>query len=142
MDDGFIQFIANYDEWKCIKKYRTVPTTNPLTFSEFLASYSITLDQRFVMYLRTFLDMKQLDTVLSESPGKAASVGELLTFLSSSRVVSTIQKIAEKDSKNANEIESILKAYSARKVLREKGMIVEYAQVDIPGLKRLINKKA
>ncbi|MEK6902813.1 MAG: hypothetical protein AABX02_04475 [archaeon] len=141
MDDGFIQFIANYEEWKCIKKYRTVPTTNSLTFAEFLASYSITLDQRFVMYLRTFLDMKSLDTILSKSPGKSASVGELLAFLSSPPVVSTIQSIAKKESNHAGELESMLKAYAARNVLREKGLIVEYAQVGIPGLKRLINKK-
>jgi hypothetical protein len=139
VSEGSIQFIANYDAWKCIKKFGM----NRRTLAEFLISYSITLDLKLESYLSRVLKLNELENYLKQNPGKSASVEELVTFLSSKELSAIIQKIA---TQTAPQYQSacthVLRAYAARKVLKEKGLFVEPLQVkSLPGWKRVVGKR-
>lgn len=140
--EGSIQFIANYDAWKCVKKFRVEPHTNRTTLAEFITSYTITLDLRFHSYLQNLVSLSVLDAVLKKSPGKAGTYTHLIDFLHSSEVTQTIQKMAAMAKADAAECEAILRAYAARTVLKERGLLVEFIQIkSLPGWKRVVGKR-
>ncbi|MBM3282545.1 MAG: hypothetical protein FJY86_04380 [Candidatus Diapherotrites archaeon] len=143
VSEGNIQFIANYDAWKCIKKFSVTPEMNRRTLAEFIISYSITLDLRFETYLSRVLKLVELEKYLTQNPGKSASVEELVAFLSGKELSTIIQKIS---TQVAPQYQSAcvhtLRAYAARKVLKEKGLFVEAIQVkSLPGWKRVVGKR-
>ncbi len=141
--EGSIQFIANYDAWKCIKKFGVTPVMNRRTLAEFIISYSITLDLKLETYLSRVLKLGEMENYLKQSPGKSASAEELVAFLSGKELSAIIQKIS---SPVAPQYQSacvhVLRAYAARKVLKEKGLFVEALQVkSLPGWKRVVGKR-
>lgn len=143
MDEGTIQFIANYDAWKCIKKFGVTPTMNRRTLAEFIISYSITLDLRLETYLPRILKLTELESFLQKSPGKSASVEELLAFLSGKELSAIIQKISATVAPSYQSgCVHVLRAYAARKILKEKGLFVEPLQIkSLPGWKRVVGKR-
>ena len=50
--EGSIQFIANYDDWKAIKKQTITEKTDPLTVMEFLASLTTSVDTKVEVNLK------------------------------------------------------------------------------------------
>ncbi len=141
--EGTIQFIANYPAWKCVKKFRIDEDVNRRTVAEFMTSYTITMDLRFETYLPKVLALNELDSFLQKSPGKAATPEQLMNFLGESELATIIQRIASKGAPgHIAECVSVLRAYAARKVLKEKGIIVEATQIkSLPGWKRVIGKR-
>lgn len=141
--EGTIQFISNYPAWKCVKKFRIEENVNRRTVAEFITSYTITLDLRFETYLPKLLNVNELETFLKKSPGKAATPEQLMTFLNESEFAIIIQRIASKGAPgHIAECVNVLRAYATRKVLKEKGIIVEATQIkSLPGWKRVIGKR-
>ncbi|MBM3282469.1 MAG: hypothetical protein FJY86_03980 [Candidatus Diapherotrites archaeon] len=116
---------------------------NRRTLAEFIVSYAITLDLKLETYLPRVLNMKEIDAYVKKSPGKSASVEELIQFLSHNELQTIIQKISSSVSPDMrSRCELVLKAYVARKVLNPKGLIVEPLQVkNLPGWKRVVGKR-
>ncbi len=140
--EGYIQFISTYPKWKCIKKYRVTAQTDSRTLAEFMSAYCVSLDQKFEFYLRQFFDMGLIDEQLKKGPAKGASYSEIVVFLNGSELSATLTKALKKNpAANHGIFLHYLRAYAARKALRERGLFVEYSQVDVPGLKRLLKKK-
>ncbi len=137
---GGAQLIANYSEWKCVKKFRVEENTNRRTVAELVTSYGITLDLRFEEYLHSHGKIDVLDTMLQKAPDKSASLKEMMNFLKSAEMNTTIQKVAAFG--GFPEYANVLHAYAIRKVLKTRGLIVDYSQIkSLPGWKRVVGKR-
>jgi hypothetical protein len=137
--EGVIQFIANYDDWKCIKKMKITEKSNPLTVLEFLGSYSVSLEKKLEEYLGEIINLESFNKFLKEAPvGKNASaVSKTIRFLQSTALENKISELTS-DAQTS----SFLKIYAVRKLLKASSQFAEFSTVDIPGLKRLLKKKA
>lgn len=137
---GGVQFIANYGAWKCVKKFRVEETTNRRTVAELITSYAITLDLRFEEYLRELGNISTLDGVLQKAPGKDAQLVHVMQFLNGNEVKGAIQKTSS--GAGFPEYADVLRAYAIRKVLKARGIIIDYTQIkSLPGWKRVVGKR-
>lgn len=145
MSEKYIQFVANYDDWAAIKKLKIEPATDPRTIAEFLASLTFSVDRKIAENLGKIVDIAKLDAVLALVPiGKtedeiAATLKELNTRKVSQCIneISAIPKLQKGEQK---EVADFLRAYASRKLLKACGVVVDYSQIQIPGLKRAMKK--
>jgi hypothetical protein len=143
---GKIQFIANYDAWKCVKKFTTTELTDPKTVCEFFVSYSISLDNRMEKYLAQLMDVGKMKELIVSAPnGKTAQeVPALLQYVASPALVQKCNAIAStsKTEKSSHALlGKIVHAHVVRVILKQNGIPGDYSEVAIPGLKRLMKKK-
>ncbi len=145
--EKYIQFVANYDDWVSIKKIKIEPTTNPKTIMEFLASLITSVDKKIEDNLKKIIDLKKVEDAINEvfAGGKGASaINEALAAVNSSKVNSVINQLTEKPEWQKNEqkeIQGFCKAFAMRFALKKCGLIIDYSQVEVPGMKRLTKKK-
>ena len=143
--DKSIQFIANYDDWVSIKKLKIEEKTEPKTIMEFLASLGTGIDNKIALNLGKIVDIKKLDSVIKEVKlGKTEEeIASALKELNSRKISSAIKEITGLEKFQANEkkeMEQFCKVYAARKILAECGLMADYSNVDVPGMKRLQKK--
>lgn len=144
---GKITMISNNVQWSCVKKMSMLEETSPRTIMEFMGSFSVSMDNKMEHYLGKIVDLKKMGTFLDSSPsGKSA--GELesvFRFLAGSELTKNIEQLVANSNISMSEKEKLVKllhVYAVRCVLEKCKVFVKYAQVDIPGLKRLLKKKA
>lgn len=140
-----IQFFANYDDWQAIKKLKIEEKTGPKTVMEFLASLGTSLDLKVEANLRKAVELKKVDDALAEIKfGKTEEeIAEALKAVNSRNVSAAIKEITGKPEFQKNEqkeLEQFCRVYAIKKVLKNCGLMVDYAGIDIPGMGRL--KKA
>ncbi len=144
--DESIQFIANYEDWKAIKKFKVEPSTEPRTIMEFLASLGTSLDAKIEANLRKVVDLGKADAAIAEieaGKGKEA-IAEIIAEVGGRKVNSAINEVCnlpELQRNEQKELADFCKVYALRKALKNAGLNVDYSSVDIPGMKRLQKKK-
>lgn len=147
MPESYIQFVANYEDWVAVKKLKIEPGTDARTVMEFLASLTVSVDKKIEENLRKIVDLKQLENAISEAfaGGKGAgAINEALAAVNSSKVNSAINQITDKQEWQKNEqkeIQGFCKAFAMRLALKKCGLAVDYSEVEIPGMKRLMKAK-
>jgi hypothetical protein len=144
--DKTIQFIANYDDWVSIKKLKIEEKMEPKTIMEFLASLGTGIDGKVEENLRKTLDLNKLDKEINEiNTGKTEKeISEALKAVTKRNVSSVIKEITEKLELQKNEkkeLEQFCKVYAIRKILKKCELMIDYSEIDIPGMKRLKKKK-
>jgi len=145
--DNTIQFIANYGGWVSIKKLKIEEKTDPRTIAEFLASLGTGIDGKIEANLGKIVDLKKLDSILGEvktgkSEEEIASVLRELNTRNVSRTIKEITELPEFQANEKKELQGFCKVYAAKKMLKACGLNVDYSGVEIPGMKRLMKKKA
>lgn len=143
---GKIQFIANYDAWKCVKKFTITELTDPKTVCEFFVSYSISLDNRMEKYLAQVVDISKIQALISSAPaGKTAQeVPGILQYVASPALAQKCHAIASTSKAEKSQhvlLGKLVHAHVVRVILKQNGMAGDYSEVAIPGLKRLMKKK-
>jgi len=141
--EGTVQFIANYDDWKAVKKITITEKTAPLTIAEFLASLTNSVDSKIEINLKKVVDIDKIDQAIKEIGLKKGDIAKAIEEVNSRKVGKVINEITKIDTFQKNvqkELAGFCKAYAMRKALRECEIIVDYSEVEIPGMKRL--KKA
>jgi len=147
-NEEYIQFVANYEDWVSIKKLTIEPATDPRTIMEFLASLTVSVDRKIEDNLRKILDLNKVDEAINAvfSGGKGASaINEALAAVNSSKVNSAINEITANPQWQKNEqkeMQGFCKAYAMRTALKKCNLMIDYSQIEIPGMKRLMKKKA
>ena len=141
-----IQFIANYDDWKAIKKLKIEENTPPRTIAEFLASLGTGIDRKIGENLAKEIDLAKLDAALAELPkGKTVEeIAEIIRDVTSRKINSVINEICDKpefEPKDKKELKQFCKVYALRKSLMELGLSVDYSSVEVPGMSRLKKTK-
>lgn len=140
-EEKYIQFVANYDDWVAIKKLKIEPGMDPKTVMEFLASLTISVDRKVEENLGKMIDLKKLDSAIEQVViGKSEEeIASALKEVNSRKVsavineVSTLEKLQKNEQK---ELAGFCKAYAMRKVLKKCGTVMDYSEIEIPGLKR------
>lgn len=141
--EGSIQLIANYDDWKAIRKQTITEKTDPLVVAEFLASLTKSVDGKVEANLRKIVALDKLDKAIEElglAKGDAIKAMEEINSRKISSVINEISAIETRQKNQRKEIADFCKAYASRKCLKACGIVVDYSQVEIPGMGRL--KKA
>jgi len=141
--EGSIQLIANYDEWKAIRKQTITEKTSPLTVAEFLAGLTKSVDGKVEFNLRKIVALDKVDAAIAEIGLGKGDVAKAIEEVASRKVNSVINEITNLPDMQKNqqkEVVGFCKAYAMRKALKACGIIVDYSEIEIPGMGRL--KKA
>ncbi len=144
--EEIIQFIANYEDWTVIKKLKIEEKTGPKMVMEFIASLGLSFDNKMESNLRKIVDLKKVDAALAEiTLGKSEE--EIATALKGvnkrtvSAAIKEISTLPELQKNEQKELAQFCKVYATRKVLKGCGLMADYSQVDVPGMKRVKKKK-
>ena len=96
--EGSIQLVANYSDWKAVKKQTITEKTDPLTVAEFLASLTNSVDGKVEFNLRKKVALDKLDKVLTELnlvKGDAVRAMEEINTRTVSKVINEISQIPD-----------------------------------------------
>ncbi len=146
MDEKYIQFVANYDDWVAIKKLKIEEKTDPRTVMEFLAGLTISVDRKIEDNLRKIVALDKLDAAIALIPiGKsedeiAAALKEVSTR-KISQVINEISTIPGLQKNEQGEVADFCRAYANRKILKSCKAVIDYSEVEIPGMKRVMKMK-
>ncbi len=143
--EGTIQFIANYDDWKAIKKQTITEKTDPLTVAEFLAGLTKSVDAKVEFNLKKIVALEKLDAAIDAlglAKGDAVKAMEEINSRSISKVINEISEVERLQKNQRKEVADFCRAYATRKCLKACGLMVDYSQIEIPGMGRLKKTKA
>ena len=143
--EGSIQLVANYDDWKAIRKITITPSTDPLTVAEFLANLTKSVDSKVEFNLKKIVALEKIDAAIAECGLGKGDVAKAIEEVSSRKVGSVIKEISAVAGMQKNrqgELADFLRAYAMRKALKACGIIVDYSEIEIPGMGRLKKAKA
>ncbi|MBN1940849.1 MAG: DUF2666 family protein [Candidatus Diapherotrites archaeon] len=137
-----IQFVANYDDWKAVKKIAVNEKTDPKTVMEFLAGLSMSFDNKIGENLAKVVELQKLDAAINEmSFGKTeAEVANVLREINTRKIGAVINEICEKPELQKNEqkeLKGFCRVYATKKALLKCDFNIDYSGVEIPGMKRL-----
>lgn len=147
MEEKYIHFIANYDDWTAIKKLKITEQTDPRTVMEFLASLATSLDRKVEENLRKTVDLKKIDEVLNEMEfgKKENEIALVLARVNGTQINKAIKEITSLSSLQKNEqkeLQDFCKVYALKEALKRCGLNIDYSKIEIPGLKRVKKSKA
>lgn len=141
-------FVANYGDWKVVKKLKVTEKTDPRTVMEFLASLCSGVDRKVEANLSKLVELKKVDAVLEEElqgKGKSeADIAALLAVLNGAKLRKVLNEICGLEGLQKGEqkeLKQFCRVYAIRKALKELGVMVDYSQIAIPGMKRLMKKE-
>jgi hypothetical protein len=146
MTEKIIQFIANYDDWVSIKKLKIDDSTDPRTVMEFLTSLGTGIDSKIESNLGKAVDLDKLNNAIEEvAVGKSEEeIASALKEVTSRKIGSIIKEITSLDGLQKNEIKELdqfCRVYAVKKILKKCRLMIEYSEVEIPGMKKLKKKK-
>ena len=144
-DEKYIQFISNYDDWVSIKKLKIEGVTDPRTIMEFLASLTTGIDNKVVANLRKLVALDKVDAAIAELGLGKKETAKAIEEVASRKVNSVIKEIVnlpQYQTGEKKELEQFCRVYAMKKALKECGLEVDYTRVEIPGMKRIMKKKA
>jgi hypothetical protein len=143
--EGQIQFIANYEDWKVIKKITITDVTAPLSIAEFLASLTYSTDDKIEANLRKTVELDKVDAALKELDLGKGDAGEAIKEVNTrkvSKVINEICKLSKFNGPTQKEVIGLCKIYATKKALKACGIMVDYSEAEIPTLKRAKKAKA
>lgn len=150
MSEKFIQLAANYDDWVAVKKLKIEEKTDPRTVMEFLAGLNTSLDRKVEDNLAKVVDLEPLKKHLAgiDYGKKESEIAQVLAHvngLHTNRVIKEMTEPLEAKGVQKNEIKEITgfcKVYAMRTALKNCQLNIDYSSIEIPGMKRLMKKKA
>jgi hypothetical protein len=143
--EGSIQLIANYDDWKAIRKQTITEKTDPLTVAEFLAGLTNSVDSKVEFNLKKKVALAKLDAAIESlglAKGDAVKAMEEINSRTISKVINEISAVPELQKNQQKEIADFCRVYATRKCLKACGLMIDYTQIEIPGMGRLKKVKA
>ncbi|MFA6268959.1 MAG: DUF2666 family protein [archaeon] len=141
--EGSIQLVANYDDWKAVKKQTITEKTDPLTVAEFLSSLTNSVDAKVEFNLRKKVALDKLDKALTDLglvKGDAVRAMEEINTRTISKVINEISAVPTLQKNQQKEVGEFCKVYATRKALKSCGLMIDYTQIEIPGMGRLKKK--
>jgi hypothetical protein len=143
--EGSIQLVANYDDWKAIRKQTITEKTDPLVVMEFLAGLTNSVDAKVESNLKKILALDKLDSAINSlglTKGDAVRAMEEINSRSISKVINEITALDKYQKNQQKELADFCKVYATRKCLKACGLMIDYTQIEIPGMGRLKKTKA
>ena len=150
MDEQGIAFVANFEEWVSVKKLKVTEKMDPRTVIEFLASLNTGLDKKVEEYLKKIVNLKELDSLIEQEVSKGkkeTDIAKALAFVASSKTSKVINEavdgLTQLQEGERKEVKEFCKVYALRKTMKTLELAIDYSQIAIPGMKRVMkgNKK-
>lgn len=139
MTSGEIQFIANYDEWKAIKKLKIDENVPALDITDFLASISISFDKKIEDNLKKICNLKPIEdyiaTLVEGKTKKEEDFAKILKGLASpntGKAITSAMENAQLEPKEKDKLKIYLKIYITKTALSKAGLEIDYTKVPIP----------
>lgn len=144
-DDKYIQFVANYNDWVSIRKLKIEEATAPKTIMEFLGSLGTSTDSKVEENLRKIVKLEKVDEAIASLDIGKKDTAKALEEVNSRKVGSVIKEITEGlegfSKPEKKELGQFCKVYAMKKALKQTGIMVDYSEITIPGMKRTKKKK-
>jgi len=134
---GEIQFIANTDDWKAIKKLKVEANVPPMDIAVFLASVSISFDSKIEQYLKQVNSIKPIDDFLETTTkgiGKTEEdIAKVLKTVNSTNAGKIINACLPEEfsPKDKDMLKALLKTYLTRKAFDKIGFFVDYTKLPL-----------
>ena len=144
-ENKYIQFVANYEDWVSIRKLTIEEKTDSKTIMEFLGGLGTSIDSKVEENLRKIVDLDKLDSAITALELGKKDTAKALEEINTRKVGAVIKEITvnlEGLSKpEKKELVQFCKVYAMKKVLKQCVIMVDYSEIDIPGMKRVKKKK-
>mgnify|MGYP001587058767 CR=1 FL=1 len=143
-EEKYIQFVANYDDWVAIRKLKIEAITDPRTVMEFLASLNTNIDSKVEVNLRKIVKLEKIDAAIAELGLGKKDTARALEEVASRKVNAVIKEITEipaLQKGEQKEVEQFCKVYAMKKAMKACGLQVDYSEIQIPGMKRVMKAK-
>lgn len=144
-ENKYIQFVANYEDWVSIRKLTIEEKTDSKTIMEFLGGLGTSIDSKVEENLRKIVDLDKLDSVIVALELVKKDTAKALEEVNSRKVGAVIKEITENleglSKPEKKELLQFCKVYAMKKVLKQCMIMVDYSEIDIPGMKRVKKKK-
>jgi len=134
---GEIQFIANTEDWKAIKKLNITQEVPAIDVASFLASVSISFDTKIEQYLKKATNTKPLDDYITEiTKGTFKSeeeIAKVLKAINSQNANKAINSCIseELEPKEKELLKAFLKTYLTKTVLQKINFCVDYTNLPL-----------
>jgi mevalonate kinase len=143
--EGQIQLVANYGDWKAVKKITITDQTDPLVIAEFIASLTFSTDEKIIDNLRKIVELDKVDEAIKELNLSKTDVGKAIEEVSSrkvSKVINEICKLGKFSGPVQKELVQMCKIYATKQAIKSCGLAIDFFEADIPTLKRAKKAKA
>lgn len=147
MEEG-IAFVVNMKGWQSVKKLTVTEKMNSRSVIEFLGSLNTGVDLKVEEFLEKIVKLEKVDAFLKEQlQGKGKTEGEIANLLAAlkgpklGKILNEICELPELQKGEQNELKDFCRVYAIKKGVKELGVMIDYSEIDIPGMKRLMKKK-
>jgi len=136
--NGEIQFVANYDDWKAVKKLKITDQVPNLDVVDFLASISISFDKKIEDNLRKVCNLKPIDdyiaSIVEGKTKKEEDFAKILKGLASPNAGKAITEAmpSNAEPKEKDKFKIYLRIYMTKTALSKAGLEIDYTKVPIP----------
>jgi ABC-type dipeptide/oligopeptide/nickel transport system ATPase subunit len=127
-----------------VRKQTIIEKTDPLTVMEFLAGLTNSVDGKVESNLKKKVALDKLDKAIEELglvKGDAVKAMEEINSRAVAKVINEISAVEGMQKNQQKELADFLKTYATRKCLKACGLMVDYSQIEIPGMGRLKKTK-
>lgn len=135
--NGEIQFIANTDEWKVVKRLKIDENVQGVDIASFLASVSISFDTKIEDYLKKSVNAKTIDEYIdSITKGTFKTEEEISKVLKAINCAAANKTISASipetlSPKEKDMLKTLLKSYLTKKTLLKIGFCVDYTNLPL-----------
>jgi len=132
-----IQFIANTNDWKAIKKLKIESNVTGIDIATFLASVSISFDTKIEQYLKNAINIKPVDEYIeSITKGTIKTEEDIAKVLKGVNAMAAGKAITASlpeglSPKDTDLIKSFLKSYLTKKTLQKIKFCVDYTNLPL-----------
>ncbi len=136
MEEG-LQLIANFKDWKAVKKIKITEKTPPFAILEFFASFIYSVNKKFEFYLGKMGDLSEIDSFLDNYSSLEEKIKAIKSRQMSKIFNSFVSKVPGLDKKQQKALKDFLFIYAIRRSLLLSDLKFSYSDVDLPSLQKL-----
>ena len=135
--DNEIQFIANTNDWKAVKKLKIEDNVQGIDIATFLASVSISFDTKIEDYIKKSVNAKPIDeyidTITKGTFKTEEDISKVLKAINSTAANKAINACIKEEltPKEKDLLKSFLKSYLTRKTLLKINFCVDYTNLPL-----------
>ncbi len=135
MEEG-IQLIANFNDWKVVKKINISEKTPPFTILEFFASFMFSVEKKAEYYLEKTGSLREIEALIDTGQ----TLQQKFELIKSRQMSSLFNQFMEKinlEKKQEKGMKDILSIYAIRYALKKEDIKFSYGEAEVPSLKKI-----
>ena len=138
MEEG-LQLVANFKDWKAVKKLKITNETPPFAVLEFFTAFMYSTGKKLEEYMAKIGNLEEINKELDSCSGFNEKLQMVRTRKMGSLFKDFISK-ANLPKKHQKPMKEFLQVYSVRRALKFAEINFNYAEVNVSSTKRLKKK--